>query len=75
MNGKTIGINMKEINLKLATIYVKSEVRTLRPNIKVVFETPDFGITPSCRKQLGIDNPIKYWEWQMEMKRQWENGR
>ena len=64
-----------EINLKVTTVKVETYVRKLRTKIKVVMGTPTFGIHKSCRKSLGLSNPIKYWLWRRKMKKKWNNGR
>ena len=66
-------MTIPEVTIKLTTVKVESEVRTLRPNVKVVMGKPTFGIHKTCRKQFGLTNPIKYWLWQRWMKKNWKN--
>ena len=63
--------NIPEVNLKMTTVKVETEVRALRPNIKVVTGNPIFGIHKTCRKSLGINNIFQYWRWKRQMRINW----
>ena len=63
-----------EINLELTTVKVEPEVRTLRTNTKIVYGIPLIRVHKSCRKQMGLSNPIKYWLWQRWMKKNWNKN-
>lgn len=64
-----------EVNLEMTTVKVESEVRKLRTGIKLVQGKPIFGVHKSCRKQIGLSNPITYWLWKQHMRKNWNNGR
>ena len=68
-------MEIPEINLTMTTVKVEPEIRTLRTNFKVVMGTPIFEIHKSCRKRMGLSNPIKYWLWKRYMRKNWNNER
>lgn len=57
------------INLQTKTIYV--DPRIIKNRFTIKQGTPYFGMCWSLREKCGLRNPIKYWWWKRQMRKNW----